>query len=148
MEAKRSRRAKGDTVGGHHNSDGLTERQRDVLRLHQQGKSPTEIGKELEISSQGVHGHLRRLRDKGLIEGEPRRKPQPTSGAFDASMALKTVRETIAEQTTLIRNRQTEIDQLIRELGAERTRLDETLAELERLVDHSEGNPEPAAASS
>jgi DNA-binding CsgD family transcriptional regulator len=42
--------------------DELTERQRDVLRLVREGKNPTEIGKELEISSQGVHGHLRRLR--------------------------------------------------------------------------------------
>jgi FixJ family two-component response regulator len=32
----------------------LTERQRDVLRLVREGKNPTEIGKELEISSQGV----------------------------------------------------------------------------------------------
>jgi DNA-binding CsgD family transcriptional regulator len=40
----------------------LTERQRDVLRLVREGKSPTEIGKELSISSQGVHGHMRRLR--------------------------------------------------------------------------------------
>lgn len=133
---------------GGDNSDGLTQRQRDVLRLHREGKSPTEIGKELEISSQGVHGHLRRLRDKGLIESEPRRKPQAASSAFDASMALKTVRETIAEQATLIRNRQTEIDQQVRELGVERTRLDETLAELERLIDNGEGSSsEPAAAN-
>jgi predicted ArsR family transcriptional regulator len=53
----------------------LTERQADVLRLYREGKSPTEIGKELDISSQGVHGHLRRLRAHGLIEGDTPKPP-------------------------------------------------------------------------
>ena len=37
---------------------GLTKQQAVVLPLHRRGRTPTEIGRHLGISSQAVHGHL------------------------------------------------------------------------------------------
>ena len=120
--------------------DQLTDRQRDVLRLHREGKNPTEIGKALGISSQGVHGHLGRLRNHGLIADDAptaartrsssrRRVGQP---AFDPARALDAVRATVRAQEEAILARQAEIDEQIAALQAERGELDSPLAELRR----------------
>jgi predicted transcriptional regulator len=117
--------------------DGLTDRQRDVLRLHREGKSPTEIGKELGFTSQGVHGHLRRLRQKDLIEGTGRTKPvappnggQPTSPAA----ALETVRSEERRERRGLVTRKEAIAEEIAALEREREEIDGVIAEIDAMV--------------
>lgn len=69
----------------------------EVLELHNAGKNPTEIGAALDISSQGVHGHLRRLRERGLIAGKAKAKDNARP-EFSVATAFDEVRESIARQ--------------------------------------------------
>lgn len=115
--------------------DELSERQREVLELHNAGKNPTQIGRELNIKSQAVHGHFRRLRDHGYdIEGpQPRaarERKSGRSGPFDATDALAVVHRAATEGIASAENRQAEIDKEIAALKAERKKLDGTIAEL------------------
>lgn len=92
--------------------DDLTERQRDVLRLHTEGKNPTDIGRELNISSQAVHGHMKRLRGKGLIAEE---NPKPTTSSprrergepttIDPHAAIMAAMESIQQQVAQLESR-------------------------------------------
>jgi DNA-binding MarR family transcriptional regulator len=136
--------------------DDLTDRQRDVLRLYREAKSPTEIGRALQISSQGVHGHLRRLRQKGLIEPLQRAPRATTAEAapsderarqrLAASLALKTVHETIAQQEQLIDSRQAAIREQIAELQAEYEDLSASKRELAQMAEpHAEQTADEAA---
>lgn len=45
----------------------LSEKQAEVLKLHNEGKNATEIAKTMGIKPNGVHAHIRRLRGKGVI---------------------------------------------------------------------------------
>jgi predicted ArsR family transcriptional regulator len=126
--------------------DELTERQRDVLRLVREGKNPTEIGKELEISSQGVHGHLRRLRTHGLIEegqlatAKPAaRKPRaaPATNArpsFDPASTIRVVVQAIKEQRNELDRREEEIDAEIARLQDEKRAIGAARQELHKLT--------------
>lgn len=40
----------------------------EVKRLYESGLSPREIAKVLDMSTQGVHWHLKRLREAGRLE--------------------------------------------------------------------------------
>lgn len=121
----------------------LTERQREVLALVREGKNPTEIGKALGISSQGVHGHLRRLRGHGLIPdeyaggtgGKPAATRRPgvrggTNATITPETAIRAAIELIEAQMHGLQARLTDI-------AEERTGLDreeeEILVGLERL---------------
>src|SRR5688500_8847872 len=99
----------------------LTDRQRDVLELHRKGKNPTEIGKELGISSQGVHGHMRRLKQRGLIEDDgPKAGKKPKNGVtHDPSKALEAVQATINQQEQNLMDRLDEIAHEREQLDAE-----------------------------
>lgn len=116
--------------------DQLTARQADVLRLHREGKNPTEIGRTLGISSQGVHGHLARLRQYGLIAGEggttARSRTRGRQAPYDPSRALDAVRQAVREQEEAIIGRQRELDAVIATAHEERDRLNDTLDELRR----------------
>jgi DNA-binding MarR family transcriptional regulator len=115
----------------------LTERQRDVLRLHREGKNPTEIGRELDISSQGVHGHLRRLRGHGLIESEARpaaAKRRDARQAFDPASTIAAVQQAIAAQRAQLDSREAEIDGQIEQLRAEKRAIGEARKELDKLT--------------
>ena len=124
----------------------LTDRQRDVLRLHRDGRNPTEIGKELGISSQGVHGHLRRLRGHGLIEdGAPAAKPaarkrsanerhRGAASAFDPAAAIAAVQQAITQQHTQLDDREAEIDAEIARLRDEKKAIAAARAELSKLT--------------
>lgn len=118
-----------------------TERQQDVLRLHRAGRNPTEIGRELKISSQAVHGHFRRLRAHGLVEdtGEARAKPATKRTArngrpFDPASALPAVTAAINEQRARLDAREAEIDAEIAALRDEKKRIGSTRGLLERLT--------------
>jgi DNA-binding CsgD family transcriptional regulator len=124
---------------------GLTDRQRDVLRLVREGRNPTEIGRELGISSQGVHGHLRRLRDRGLVEAAAPAKPaarkrsandrQPHAAAgFDPKSAIAAVQQAIVEQREQLDTREAEIDAQITQLRDEKKLITATRKELEKLT--------------
>jgi hypothetical protein len=125
--------------------DELTERQRDVLRLVREGKNPTEIGKELEISSQGVHGHLRRLRAHGLIEGDaapataaapkPSRRPSARNATpFDPASTIRVVVQAIATQLSELDRREETVDAEIARLGDEKKAIGAARKELQNLV--------------
>lgn len=128
----------------------LTERQQAVLRLHREGKGPTEIGRELDISSQAVHGHYRRLRAHGLIEETSPRVPatrqRPGSarparnGAepFDPASTIRVVVQTITAQIGELNSREQEIDDEVERLKGEKKAIAKARAELEKLI------PEPA----
>lgn len=106
----------------------LTERQSDVLRLTKEGKNPTDVAKELGISSQGVHGHLRRLRAKRLLAPDaPKRKGANGRAEVDY---LATIRLAAEQAEQDIRKRQSEIDQAIANLQAERDGLNAALEEV------------------
>jgi SOS-response transcriptional repressor LexA len=120
-------------------NDGLTDRQRDVLRLHGEGKNPTQIGEELGISSQGVHGHLRRLRGKGLIEGTARTAPVPVAvpdngRPLTAADALEQVRQAAATQRQQLADRKAQIASEITSLNAQDAEIDAALAELDAML--------------
>lgn len=117
-------------------NDGLTDRQRDVLRLHGEGKNPTDIGTELGISSQGVHGHLRRLRDKGLIEGTGRTTPVavPNGRPLSAADALEQVRQAAATQRQQLVDRKAAIASEITSLKTQDAEIDAALAELDAML--------------
>jgi predicted transcriptional regulator len=119
----------------------LTERQRDVLRLVREGKSPTEIGKELSISSQGVHGHMRRLREHGLIPAlkptarKPAAKPSAAPNErFDPAQSLRIVVGTITAQLDELDAREQAIDAEIAALNAEKQAIENARTELQKLV--------------
>jgi predicted transcriptional regulator len=122
----------------------ITTRQRDVLRLHQEGKNPTAIGKELGISSQGVHGHLRRLSAKGLIEGEAASAKRVTRAAgaktsgppapFDPADTIRTVVRTITAQLEQLNTREAEIDEEIERLRGEKKKIAKARNELDKLI--------------
>jgi predicted ArsR family transcriptional regulator len=80
----------------------LSERAQQVLALTKDGKNPTEIGEQLGITSQGVHGHLRRLREKALLPPDPKaRTKAPANGPvrdFNAAVAFDEVRRSIERQ--------------------------------------------------
>jgi predicted ArsR family transcriptional regulator len=122
--------------------DELTDRQRDVLRLHREGKNPTEIGKELDISSQGVHGHLRRLRAHGLIEeleaAAPKSKRAPSKPrdgrSFDPADTIRTVVRTITAQLEELSTRETEIDAAIAQLRDEKKAIAKAREQLTTLM--------------
>jgi predicted ArsR family transcriptional regulator len=126
----------------------LTERQADVLRLYREGKSPTEIGKELDISSQGVHGHLRRLRAHGLIEGDtpkppaaPRRARSNAVEPFDPADSIRAVVRTITAQLDALNAREADIDAEIARLQAEKKQIGATRKELDKLIPAGTGVP-------
>jgi predicted ArsR family transcriptional regulator len=112
--------------------ENLTERQADVLRLTQEGKNPTDVGRELGISSQGVHGHLRRLRAKGLLpDEEPRPRARRRNGRTPAPVDyLSAIREAAERAEREILDRQAEIDAEIADLKREREALDGALGEV------------------
>lgn len=119
---------------------GLTARQQEVLTLVREGKTPTEIGKALEISSQGVHGHLRRLAQRGLVtlEQSPSRtastrtrRERNGSRKLNPSQALEAVHQAAREQATAVEARVAAIDVEIADLRDEKKQLGETLKQLQ-----------------
>lgn len=114
----------------------LTEKQQQVLALHRENKGPSEIAEVLGITSQGVHGHLKRLRGKGLIEERPGAAVRPPSARGNArvnpSAALEIVRQAAREQVAAVQARQAEIDTEITELRAEKNELGKALTELRK----------------
>lgn len=68
----------------------LSERQKQVLEGIQAKKTPAEIAKEMHISVNGVHGHIRRLRASGAL---PKAKPRKAVKA-KATKKVKTASST------------------------------------------------------
>lgn len=117
--------------------EGLTARQADVLRLTREGKNPTQIGEELGISSQGVHGHLRRLREKDLVPAANERTPRRAAPRVLRSKpadAMAAVRATAAEQDRQLAARLDEIEGEQDALKAEKAAIVKTRKELEALL--------------
>jgi DNA-binding Lrp family transcriptional regulator len=109
-----------------------------VLRLHRAGKNPTEIGEELGISSQGVHGHFRRLRDRGLMEGKTATstpKPAATDRPVDAASALDAVRQAAATQRQQLVDRKAEIDREVKSLKKQDGEIDAAIAEIDAMLE-------------
>lgn len=109
----------------------LTEAQQRVLTLLGEDKSPTEIAKDMGITSQGVHGHMSRLRKRGLLPGEPaastagrtparsRKRAAGNDRRVTPADAFAEVRASIDEQRKGLTARATELDQEIDDLKAE-----------------------------
>jgi DNA-binding CsgD family transcriptional regulator len=111
------------------NDPPLTEKQQQVLDLLAQDKTPTQIAEALNITSQGVHGHMQRLRRRGLIPGEAapsqgaRRnrgsRKAATSAGITPTDAFAEVRASIDAQRQGLTARASELDQEIDDLKAE-----------------------------
>ena len=115
----------------------LTDRQREVLRLHREGKNPTEIGRLIGISSQGVHGHFRRLVEHGHLE--PRSRGLSSGAArFDPDEPFANVLAAIAVELQRAEQRNCEIDEEIAGLAHERAELADTITKLHALAGHRE----------
>lgn len=107
-------------------TDDLTDRQRQVLELKREGKSTGEIKDALGISSQGVSGHLKRLRTKGLLppEDEPSARPATSvrkprqRPAIDPAAAIMAAVEGVRQQRR-------ELEGRLQEIEAERRSLDD-----------------------
>lgn len=111
----------------------LTDAQRQVLELREQGLSPTQIGREMGITSQAVQGHLRRLRAKGAVE-PLRRRGRGASLAFDPGAAIEAVQHAIAAQRAAASARLGELDEQIKALQAEKKVVQRTITELDALA--------------
>lgn len=120
----------------------LTDRQKAVLELVRKGKSPTAIGKELGISSQGVHGHLRKLRERGLVDSEPVRSKKPRNGVtVNPAKALEAVRAAIDEQEQALLQRLSDIDEERQALDGEAAEIQATLGQLRALAPRAGEDP-------
>jgi predicted ArsR family transcriptional regulator len=128
--------------------DELTDRQREVLDLVNEGKNPTQIGAALGISSQGVHGHIRRLRGKGLIPedyGAPRpaaapRKQRDSPTAVDPHAAIMAAMAGIQEQRRQLEAR-------LEAITAERVGLDDEEAAVRAALNTLAAMQHPPAVS-
>lgn len=125
--------------------EGLTDKQREVLELHNDGKSPTEIGKALGITSQAVHGHFRRLRASGLVPDTGAAKPAAAKRparitapngrqAFDPGSAINAVKLAAAQQRRELDAREQQIDGEIEALKADKKAIGEARRDLNKLV--------------
>jgi DNA-binding CsgD family transcriptional regulator len=101
------------------NDPPLTEKQQQVLDLLAQDKTPTQIAEALNITSQGVHGHMQRLRRRGLIPGEaaPSQGARRNRGSRKAATSAG-ITPTDAQRQGLTA-RASELDQEIDDLKAE-----------------------------
>lgn len=104
-----------------------TERQTAVLEMHKAGLSPTEIGRELGITSQGVHGHLRRLRKRGLLPSKPNARREEYS-----------VKNAYAEVQASIKRQRQELAALVRRLEGEIAGHQQAIAGLHDEINHAQ----------
>lgn len=68
----------------------LTPRQQEIVKLMDQGKTPTEVAKRLKITDNAVYQHLRRIRQ---VHGTPKAKAngaKPTKATTKASTTKRT----------------------------------------------------------
>lgn len=126
----------------------VSPRAAEVLALTKEGKNPTEIGTQLGITSQAVHGHLRRLRDKGLLPPDPRARGKAGTdngrSEFSAAGAFREVRASIARQQQELDRHMAGLDRQLEELDRRKNEIKqerkdaekakERLAELEGTV--------------
>jgi predicted ArsR family transcriptional regulator len=124
----------------------ITDKQREVLSLVEEGKTPTEIGKAMDISSQAVHGHLRRLREAGVL---PPAAPKPvattarrpaapsvasSNARLDTHSVLNAVKLAAAQQRDALNGREAAIDAQIETLKAEKKGIADARKELDKMV--------------
>lgn len=108
-------------------TDNVSPRAAEVLALHKDGQNPTQIGQALGISSQAVHGHLRRLREKELLPPDPKAK---TKAAKDTNGRSFSAEAAFAEVRASIERQQRDLDTYIIDVDREIERLDDRKAEL------------------
>jgi predicted ArsR family transcriptional regulator len=124
----------------------LTERQQQVLKLTTEGKNPTEIGEALGISSQAVHGHFRRLRAHGLLNGGTS-APAPSSKhsiAATLKSAMSAIDRTIAEQRKEIERSIAQLERNREQFKAQITKIDQDKREAEKALKELDGVRERA----
>lgn len=113
----------------------LPKRQQEVLEAHGRGLNPTQIGRELGITPQAVHGHLRKLKDRGLIEADEHEAAAPVQGA--AKSPAQFYEEALADLQHQIANveaRRREIAAQIEDLQAQDTEWERTHERLTALL--------------
>lgn len=114
----------------------LTTRQREVLTMIEAKKSTGEIASALGITTQGVHGHMRRLRQRGLIpEASPRRTAVRKSVSIEDTFApLRDVidrqRQALERQDERIVEQILAAEKEVQALGEERKLIVEALERL------------------
>lgn len=121
------------------NGTPLSPRQAEVLAMLKDDKTTGEIAAHMKITTQGVHGHIRRLRERGFLPATPARKA-PTRKAVsidDTLDPLRTVierqREQLLRQDIHLRNQTQELQQEIADLAKERDAIQVALERLETL---------------
>lgn len=114
-------------------NEDISPRAAQVLELHKAGKNPTEIGAELGITSQGVHGHLSRLRRAGLIADKKKGKDQDNGRPeFNVATAFGEVRQTISRQQHELDAHIASIDRRLEDLEESKKALKKERADAER----------------
>lgn len=117
-------------------TDQLSERATQVLTLTKAGKNPTDIGAELGITSQAVHGHLRRLRDKDLLPPDPKAKAKARTENgrpdFTVDTAFAEVRASIARQRDDLDTYMVEVDRELERIEERKKELKKERAEAEK----------------
>lgn len=127
----------------------LTERQREVYDLFQDGRTPSEIGEVLDLSSSAVQGHLsvlrsrrlipkgRRGRRRGSANGRPaeatttvRRSTESATGHVVEIDGIPTLKQSVAEIDAKIEQDQA----TIAEIEEQHSRLPGLTGEVERLT--------------
>lgn len=115
-----------------------TAKQSTVLGLLAQGKTASEIAKRMKITPNGVYGHMRRLKELGLLDenGAPVEAKATTkdtassNGSGPKSEALSEVESLFTRGLEIANSRLGEIDARTQEIERERGEL---LAEAEAL---------------
>lgn len=117
-----------------------TKKQQTVLGLLAEGKDATAIAKRMKISTNGVYGHIRKLREKGLIDadGKPANGGAATVAAAESNghrpESVGQVDEMVKAAIVTIEGRESEIDKRLFANAEERAKLD---AEAKQLEDES-----------
>lgn len=121
----------------------LSESARKVLDLYRAGTtSPTEISKALGVTSQAIHGHFRRLRERGLIPpvGEPTGRParsgrreRGVEARIDPHAAIMAAVEGIRQQEAALQTRLEQIGEDRLGLDLEEKQINESLNALKAM---------------
>lgn len=112
-----------------------TAKQAKVLGYVKEGKTPAEIAKRLRITTNGVYGHIRKLKAKGLIDGgDPApassNGSHPTASLEEVHLILAKAKDTAAARVEAIQDRLTAIKATAEELANEREGLEKEAAAL------------------
>lgn len=97
-----------------------TPKQAQVLGLVKEGKTPKQIAKTMKISPNGVYAHLRKLRERGLIEIAPSdAAPEATSNGHSADSTPEQIKALARQAADTADERVSQIEARLKQIAAE-----------------------------